>query len=217
MHLHLLAPGTDHPTWIRPCVTQRLVAGLALVMSVTFQPTLVGCRNASNLDGNQHLAETSHPSAALPTDPVSNPPLCPPAGLPMLQPSPITGHHKVILKWNASTASADSKSKAVGYCLYRSKMENIAKQALSNRNARCGGCEQINSVAIASTACVDDLVEDNATYHYVVTAINALGNTSSSSQEALARIPPKKQSASSVSASSYPLCRGRAARNELQH
>ena len=197
---------------IGPCGAQRLAIGLVLM--VTFQLIFVACRTAPTLE---HLGETSNPSAALPADPVSKPPLCPPAGLPMLQPSPITGHHKVILKWNASTASADSKSKAVGYCLYRSKMENIAKQALSNRNARCGGCEQINSVAIASTACVDDLVEDNATYHYVVTAINALGNTSSSSQEALARIPPKKQSASSVSASSYPLCRGRAARNELQH
>jgi len=184
-------------------------------MAIMFQPILVGCRTAPTLNSKKQLSERSDPSAAFVGTSTLKLPACPQAGLPTVQPSPITGHHKVILKWNASD-SADSRRKAVGYCLYRSKKENVAKQALSNPNTRCGDCEQINSVAIPGTSCVDDLVEDNATYYYVVTAINALGNTSSSSQEALARIPPNKRSATSVSGGSYPFCRGTAARNAGQ-
>src|SRR5216683_4620149 len=136
-------------------------------------------------------------------------PLCPAAGLPMLQPSPLTGHHKVSLSWNASAPSGNSEGKAVGYCLYRSKKEKVAKQSLKKPNARCSDCEQINSVAVAGTGCVDDLVEDGATYHYIATAINVLGNTSSSSEEALAQIPLNKESAIPVSKTSYPFCRAK--------
>jgi hypothetical protein len=95
-------------------------------------------------------------------------PLCPAAGLPMLQPSPLTGHHKVSLSWNASAPSGNSESKAVGCCLYRSQKENLAKQSFKKPNAWCSDCERINSVAIAGTGCVDDLVEDGATYYYIV-------------------------------------------------
>lgn len=189
---------------------QRIAAGLALFIAATFQPILLACRTAPTVNAKQQLPEISNPGRPSLATPISKLPVCPPAGIPILRPSPITGHHKVILKWNASIASADSKSKAVGYCLYRSKENDVARQALSNPNARCGGCEQINPVPISDTVCVDDLVEDSATYYYVVTAINASGNTSSSSQEALAQIPHTKQSASSGSGSSYPLCRAQA-------
>jgi len=66
----------------------------------------------------------------------------------------------VTLSWNASAPSANSESKAVGYCLYRSKKQNAAKQTPT-----CRDCEQINSIAIAGTECVDDLVEDGAIYY----------------------------------------------------
>jgi hypothetical protein len=137
----------------------------------------------------------------------SNFPACPPAGLPPLQSSlQKTGHHKVTLSWNASAPSGAFESKTVGYCLYRSKTPKAAKQ-----NPTCGSCERINAKPIAGTGCVDDLVEDGADYYYVVTAINASGKISSSSNETPARIPPGEKPASSVPPASYPVCRGLAA------
>jgi hypothetical protein len=122
-----------------------------------------------------------------------------------LQPSSLTGHHKVTLTWNASIPSSNVESQAVGYCLYRSKTPNAAKQ-----NPRCGNCEQINSIPIAGTGCVDDLVEDGAAYYYVVTAINANRKISSSSNETPAQIPLSKQASTSGLAGSYPRCRATA-------
>jgi hypothetical protein len=127
---------------------------------------------------------------------------CPPGGLPVLQPSSKTGHHKVTLTWHASAPAANSNSAIVGYCLYRSKTQNAAK-----RNPRCSDCEQINSMPIVGTACVDDLVEDSAAYYYVVTAIDAKGEISSSSNETPAPVPANKGAGSSATVGSYPRCR----------
>jgi len=132
-------------------------------------------------------------------------PACPPAGLPLLQPSPHTGHHKVILSWNASAPSADPERNPVGYCLYRSKKRHAAMQ-----NPTCKDCEQINRTPVAGTGCVDDLVLDSATYYYAVAALNATRKISSASNETLARIPPGEQSVKPAPASSYPFCRGSA-------
>jgi hypothetical protein len=129
-------------------------------------------------------------------------PPCPSAGLPILQSSSQTGHHKVILTWNASAASADPEGKVVGYCLYRSQTQLAAKQ-----NPRCSNCEQINSTPIVGTGCVDDLVLDSATYYYVATSINAKGNISISSNETTAPIPPGNKPPGSVPVSSLPSCR----------
>ncbi len=129
-------------------------------------------------------------------------PPCPPAGLQPLQPSSQTGHHKVILTWNASVPAPGPDGKAVGYCLYRSQTQGAAKQ-----NPKCDICEQINPTPVVGTACVDNLVLDNTTYFYVVTAINANKKISASSNETPAPIPPGTQTAKPVSASSYPLCR----------
>jgi hypothetical protein len=131
---------------------------------------------------------------------------CPPAGLQTLQPSSVTGHHKVILTWNASIPSANAESAAAGYCLYRSKKRKAAKQ-----NPTCNDCEQINVIPIAGTGCIDDLVEDGAGYYYVVTAISANQKISSSSNETPAQIPLNKPAASSAPAGSRPLCRATAA------
>jgi len=133
-------------------------------------------------------------------------PPCPSAGLPILQASSQTGHHKVILSWNASAPTSDPGGKVVGYCLYRSKTQNAAKQ-----KPTCSDCEQINSTPIMGTGCVDDLVLDNTTYYYVATAINAKGNISVSSNETTAQIPPGNKAASSVAVGSYPRCRATAA------
>lgn len=131
-------------------------------------------------------------------------PACPPAGVQPLQRSAQTGHHKVVLSWNANAFSRDPELQTVGYCLYRSSKRHAAKN-----NPTCHDCEQINPVPIVGTGCVDDLVLDSATYYYAVTAINAKGKISAAVSEALAPIPPGKQSAKSVPATSYPFCRGR--------
>jgi hypothetical protein len=132
-------------------------------------------------------------------------PPCPPAGLQMLQPSSQTGHHKVTLTWNASVPAPGRDGRAVGYCLYRSQTQNAAKQ-----NPTCSACEQVNSTPVVGTGCVDDLVLDNATYYYVVTAISANKIISASSNETIAPIPPGTQSVKPASASSPPFCRGSA-------
>jgi hypothetical protein len=132
-------------------------------------------------------------------------PACPPAGIQPLQPSSQTGHHKVVLSWNANAFSPDPEVKTVGYCLYRSSKQHAAKN-----NPTCNDCEQVNPAPIVGTGCVDDLVLDSATYYYAVTAINAKGKISAAVSEALAPIPPGKQSAKSVPATSYPFCRGSA-------
>lgn len=132
-------------------------------------------------------------------------PACPPAVLQPLQAPSHTGHHKVILTWNASAPLPGPDGKPVGYCLYRSQQPNAAKQ-----NPRCNDCEQVNPTPVVGTACVDDLVLDGATYYYVVTAINANQIISSSSNETIAAIPPGNQSPKPVPANSYPLCRATA-------
>jgi len=129
-------------------------------------------------------------------------PHCPPAGAPILQPSPLTGHHRVILSWNASSPSSRPENNAVGYCLYRSVTRNTAKT-----NPVCSVCEQINSVPVTGTGCVDDLVKDEATYYYVVTAISAKGMLSSSSNELPVPIPSSNQKGSSRPVGNYPSCR----------
>ena len=128
---------------------------------------------------------------------------CPPAGAVLLRPSPSTGHHRVVLTWNASAPSARVDNNAAGYCLYRSQQKDVARN-----NATCSNCEQINSVPVAGTGCVDDLVQDGILYYYVATALTADGRRSSSSNEIPVPIPAGPQTARSNSASPYPLCRG---------
>ena len=125
---------------------------------------------------------------------------CPKSQGAILQPSPQTGHHRVILTWNASAPSADGKLPA-GYCLYR-----IAAKDLAKLDKQCGNCEQVNQKPILGTACIDDLVQDGAKYYYVATAINANGIASSLSNHTLAEIPSTAQAKSFVSPA-YPSCR----------
>jgi hypothetical protein len=127
---------------------------------------------------------------------------CPESHGATLQASPQTGHHKVILTWNDSAPSTDPTRQAVGYCLYRSGTQNVAKQ-----DAKCSTCEQINRKPISGTACVDDLVQDGARYYYIATAINGNGDPSSLSNDTVAEIPPSTQVKGSVAAASYPRCR----------
>lgn len=132
-------------------------------------------------------------------------PDCPPGGAVTLQPSaPNTGHHRVILTWDASKNSPVSEETAVAYCIYRSKKKGAAR-----KNPNCNDCEQVNIIPIETTGCIDDLVQDGAIYYYVVAAINRQGTISAPSNEILVPIPPGKKHSSSEE-SSYPFCRGAA-------
>jgi hypothetical protein len=174
-----------------------LVWGLVLITGGVFQTTdVVGQVSSDAQSAAVSKGEGTRPAASHP-----RPPVCPPAGLATLQPSPqITGHHNVTLSWNASP-SVNSENQTVGYCIYRSKKRDAAKH-----NPTCNDCEQVNLTAIAGTQCIDDLVEDGATYYYVVTAINARGKPTSPSNETPAQIPPNKES-SSLPKPSFPSCR----------
>ena len=182
------------------------VCVLGLLVVYGFQLIVTGGRASSSTNLMSREASRTneiHLAAAEPRLPP-----CPAAGVPILQPSPQTGHHKVALSWNASSPSSDAERKAVGYCLYRSATQNAAK-----RKPTCPICEQINKKPIQDTACVDDIVKDGEKYYYVVTAINARGTSSSSSNETPAQIPSTKEGAGSVPIKSDPLCR---ASNESQ-
>jgi hypothetical protein len=185
-----------------------LVWVIVLAIGGVFQDIAVIGQVSPGSSANMRSTETAkgkrtHAAAAEP-----RPPACPAAALPTLLPSPLlTGQHKATLTWNASAPSVNSENNAVGYCLYRSRTQNAAKQYVVKQISKCSDCEQVNSIALAGTGCVDDLVQDGATYYYVVIAVNAKGEPSSPSNETPAQIPPNKQSVSSPSVGSYPFCR----------
>jgi len=188
---------------------RNVVWTLALTVLSMFQPSnaigqvSLGSASASqSAGGQQTLQATAEPTL----------PPCPAQGIPTPQSPPPSGHHKVILSWNASVPSIDSPSIAVGYCLYRSNVEDAATNyatavSAGEKDVKCVACEQINTVAIAVTACVDPLAEDNKTYYYVATAISAGQKTSRPSNEATVTVLLNEGSPKPASPDSYPLCR----------
>jgi len=172
------------------------------ILTIAFTlSTVSGYSQPPVAGADSQAAKTSGGKGTTAATTVPGLPPCPPAGSPMLQPSSSTGHHKVMLSWNASVSATGSADNPVGYCLYRSKTQSAAK-----KNPTCSDCEQVNPTPVVGTGCLDDLVEDGAAYYYVVTAITDKGNPSSSSNETPAVIPAN-QSASTSSANTYPLCR----------
>jgi hypothetical protein len=105
------------------------------------------------------------------------------------------GGHRVILSWKAS-APADSKhGDAKGYCVYRGIKRKDPAPVL------------VNSVPFPGTSCMDDLVDSDKKYYYVVRAISAKGVTSVVSNEVPVVIPTSKGSSPSVTGAPTPLCR----------
>ena len=168
-----------------------------------------GCQRESESHRQSAAAESQKAVAA-----VGRPMLrhCPDAPYPMLQvKDPATGHHRVFLKWNASTSANGSDSKQLGYCLYRTQKPGRAKDCPK----KYPNCEQVNIVPFGGTRCVDELVKDNSTYYYVVIAITAT-DTSTTSEEALAEVPAAgKQTPPPPDADSYPACRLSVSSSEL--
>lgn len=143
------------------------------------------------------LRSLQNPTARPQSQAKSSLPGCPSAGLLPVQPSVHYSTHKVILSWNASPPSPTTQKVAVGYCLYRSKKKDAVR-----KRPTCRKCQRINAVPVVGTSCMDDLVEDKATYYYAVTAVNAEGYASAPSNEAIAHISNKKQTGSA--AATYP-------------
>jgi hypothetical protein len=131
-------------------------------------------------------------------------PHCPDAPYRILQAKdPATGHHRVFLKWHASTSASGSDPEELRYCLYRSEKPGKAKDCPKNY----AKCEQVNVVPVSGTRCVDELVKDNSTYYYVALAITSTG-TSTTSAEAIAEVPAaEERSPPPPGAESYPSCR----------
>jgi len=115
--------------------------------------------------------------------------------------------HRVILSWHAS-AFSPHRSDAFGYCLYRSKTENPAKE-----NPPCRDCEQINVEPVQGTSCVDSTVDDNVPYYYYIAmAVDANGNHSDFSNYAPAPILLGNQSGPTPAGSQPPpSCQGASA------
>ena len=179
-----------------------ILAVCALVSLVGYGVSLIAGSSRASAHGNLVTRKASRAEEILLQKPTSKPLLCPASQGAPLQRSSQTGHHRVILTWNASAPSSDYTRQAAGYCLYRSGIQNVAK-----RDPKCSFCEQINQKPILGTACVDDLVQDGTKYYYVATAINGNGVPSSLSTDTLAEIPSTTQAMNSVTGASYPLCR----------
>ncbi len=191
-HFWQRRPEMGHPDRF---ATFRWIAGLGLVALAGFCSCSTRTQTKIELSDPPEQRATTMRATAAPAQL-----RCPQAGAPMLQPSENTGHHRVTLTWNASAPSARKEDDAVGYCLYRSPTQGAAK-----KNPTCNACEQINTIPVAGTACIDDLVQDGANYFYVAIAINAAGKTSVASNEVPAQVPADPNSTGTPP--NYPLCR----------
>lgn len=181
------------------------IAFTVLVIASAFRITVA----LGQVSSSASLQPAGNPKTTETISAVSQPPLpaCPVQGVATLQASATKpGHHKVTLSWKASAPSVKPEAKAVGYCLYRSKSRSSVTQYLTKQIRKCANCELVNATAFDGTTCVDDLVQDGATYYYVVTAVNVHGNPSSPSNETPAEIPDKASVGSSAVVS-HPWCR----------
>ncbi|MFZ3342544.1 MAG: hypothetical protein WA609_07500 [Terriglobales bacterium] len=154
--------------------------------------------NLAVVEGQKKSTNTSVSATTKPKE-------CPTGFLftPLKPPQP-SGHHTVTLKWKANEPTIDPVKNVVGYCLYRRKAQGL----LPNEILKCKGCQLVSPMPIAGTGCVDDRVEDDSTYYYVVTAVNVRGAMSLSSNEAAAKIGAEESTKPAV-ASSYPFCRAK--------
>ena len=162
---------------------------------------LSSCRRDSELHRELGARETQKVAAAE-AMPRLRP--CPEAPYPMLKAKdPATGHHRVFLRWNASTSASEKDTNAFGYCLYRTQKPGKAKDCPT----KYPKCEQVNAVPVRGTRCVDELVKDGTIYYYVVIAINP-SSTSNTSEEAISDVPiAGKRNPPPPDAASYPGCR----------
>jgi hypothetical protein len=164
----------------------------------------IGTACSENKVSKTHIKLEDRPQDK--TSPASRPPeplKCPSTSFKPLAPSATqTGHHRVFLRWDASKPSKAAPAEAVGYCIYRSATKDVAK-----KNPTCPGCEQVNVYPIRGTTCVDELVQDGATYYYVAAAITQNRDLSKSSNEVKVLIPALAELVGQPPPGPYPSCR----------
>ena len=182
---------------------QGLRRSQAIVSVLAFLIVLLGascsnCQVTRTSGSEPKLAELPQTTGTPPTASQSVLPSCPPTHRSTVQASH-TGtehHHRVTLSWIAAPSSPRPGGDVAGYCIYRSTTQYAAKQ-----DPLCPACERVNLVPVKGVSCIDALVDDHTTYHYVVTAINGVGSISSSSNEAIA---PVREHPNSIPLSSPP-------------
>ena len=101
----------------------------------------------------------------------------------------------MILSWKASSPADSKHDDAKGYCVYRGVKHKDPSPEL------------VNPIPFPGTSCMDDLVNNDEKYYYVVRAISAKGVTSIVSNEVPIAIPTSKGSNPPVPGVSTPLCR----------
>ena len=174
-----------------PRTVPESIRNLAAAIIVCLFCTATGCAQTTG----------SKPHGKTPTytdNRISEPLICPAAG--SRPAASIKGHHSVILTWKASRGN-----NVVGYCLFRSARPGVATSK-PNTSFRCAGCEQINSIPVVPTGCVDNRVPDDSTYFYVATAFDGKQLLSSASNEVRAKVPGSPAPPSQTSP--YDLCQG---------
>ena len=152
-------------------------------------------------DAKQHTAIQEAQQARLP--------LCPHGHSESTPIPPNAMHHKVVLTWDPSASAGRPGNIPVGYCLYRTKQQILVKTLKD-----CKDCEQVSPKAILGTGCVDPIVQDGKTYFYVALTINPGDEKSNFSSQAMAVIPPDKESHGRPS--SLPSCREQAPDQALE-
>lgn len=161
-----------------------------------------GLSGAADAAATKTHAAAGQRSAPLKPQSAGSLPMCPRAGIPAGQGSGQYSSHKVVLAWEASPRTPKAQSFAVGYCIYRSNSREVQKMPT------CKECQQLNTKPVAATSCVDDRVQENKTYYYVVTAVNANGDPSAPTKGAMVHVSKEKKDKSAPEQSSLaPLCR----------
>jgi hypothetical protein len=167
-----------------------------LVLSGLLQTGCTSSRVSSSPTSAPHPAAALRQAGIAPGTPPAAILVCPNLGSSTVRPTlQATGGHRVILSWKAS-APADSKhGDAKGYCVYRGIKRKDPAPVL------------VNSVPFPGTSCMDDLVDSDKKYYYVVRAISAKGITSIVSNEVPVAIPISRPGHPSLPRASVPLCR----------
>src|SRR5581483_10438639 len=150
---------------VRPC--SRLVVRVALWTILLVALSGGGCTRAS--ESRAH-AQSGEPSASSPVGAKNARPELPDCPEVDFGKSPKgaqqPGNHKVILSWNASEPSISNGAR-VGYCLYRALDKPVqaskpSPKENSKKKAPCKQCERVNIAPVMETACVDEIVRNDA-------------------------------------------------------
>jgi hypothetical protein len=176
--------------------TPALAFVLVLILAGGLLTACISCRGAQSPVSSPQLATASREPTTPPSSSPSSSLVCPMLGSPLVQePLPANAGHRVILSWKASAPPNAKHGAAVGYCIYRGQGRRDQFPKL------------VNATPFPGTRCMDDWVENSGKYTYVVRAISVRRVESGPSNVISVMIPSSKQSNSSASAISAPLCR----------